>query len=176
MGDADDSYDFSKLEPFVERLRDGYDLVAGNRFKGGILAGAMPWAQVAGQSLPLVVARRLYGTPAGDIYCGLRGFDRRKIPTRHRASGMEFAIEMIVKASNVGLRVARSRRRSRPTRRAGYLTSTPGGTAGSRSGSCSSTAPWLFLYPGLFLLAVGTAGMALLIPGERGRSAASAST
>jgi glycosyltransferase involved in cell wall biosynthesis len=107
MGDADDSYDFSQLEPFIERLRAGYDPVAGNRFKGGIHPGAMPslhkWL---GNPFLSFVARRLYRTPAGDIYCGLRGFDCRKIEALDiRASGMEFAIEMIVKASNQGLRV-----------------------------------------------------------------------
>src|SRR5215217_4884175 len=80
MGDADDSYDFSALEPFVERLRAGYDLVAGNRFKGDIHPGAMPWLhRKLGNPVLSFVGRTLYRTPCGDIYCGLRGFDREKV-------------------------------------------------------------------------------------------------
>src|SRR5215218_8543758 len=94
MGDADDSYDFSALEPFVERLRAGYDLVAGNRFKGGIHPEAMPWLhRRLGNPALSFIGRRLYGTPCGDIYCGLRGFDRDKVRALDiRSSGMEFAI------------------------------------------------------------------------------------
>jgi glycosyltransferase involved in cell wall biosynthesis len=80
MGDADDSYDFADLEPFVARLRDGYDLVNGNRFEGGIEPGAMPWLhRHLGNPVLSFVGRRLYGTLCGDIYCGLRGFDREKV-------------------------------------------------------------------------------------------------
>ena len=107
MGDADDSYDFSALEPFVEQLRAGYDLVAGNRFKGGIHPDAMPWLhRRLGNPALSFISRRLYGTACGDIYCGLRGFDREKIKALDiRSSGMEFAIEMIVKATMQGFRV-----------------------------------------------------------------------
>ena len=107
MGDADDSYDFSDLEPFVRRLQEGYELVNGNRFKGGIREGAMPWLhRWFGNPVLSFVGRRLYGTPCGDIYCGLRGFDREKVAALDiRSSGMEFAIEMIVKATMQGLRV-----------------------------------------------------------------------
>ena len=109
MGDADDSYDFADLEPFVERLREGYDLVTGNRFKGGIQPGAMPWLhRKLGNPVLSFVGRRLYGTPCGDIYCGLRGFDREKIRALDvQSPGMEFAIEMIVKATMA--RLARHR-------------------------------------------------------------------
>ncbi len=101
MGDADDSYDFSDLEPFVARLREGYDFVAGNRFKGGIQPGAMPWLHKwLGNPVLSFVSRRLYGTPCGDINCGLRAFDREKITALDiRSPGMEYAIEMIVKAT-----------------------------------------------------------------------------
>src|SRR4029453_541687 len=107
MGDADDSYDFSDLEPFVERLRDGYDLVNGNRFEGGIKPGAMPWLhRHLGNPVLSFVGRRLYGTPCGDIYCGLRGFDREKVIALDLpSSGLAFEIEMIVKATMLGLRV-----------------------------------------------------------------------
>ena len=107
MGDADGSYDFGGLEPFVEQLRGGYDLVVGNRFRGGIESGAMPWLHrhLGNPVLPLI-GRRFFGTACGDIYCGLRGFDRTKILALDiRARGMEFAIEMVVKATMQNLRV-----------------------------------------------------------------------
>src|SRR5919204_3574228 len=70
MGDADDSYDFADLEPFVRRLKEGYDVVAGNRFKGGIHPGAMPWLhRTLGNPVLSFVGRKLYGTACGDIYC-----------------------------------------------------------------------------------------------------------
>jgi glycosyltransferase involved in cell wall biosynthesis len=170
MGDADDSYDFSQLEPFVERLREGYDLVAGNRFKGGIHPGAMPplhkWL---GNPFLSFVARRLYRTPAGDIYCGLRGFDRSKIEALDiRASGMEFAIEMIVKASNQDLRVTEVPTTLSPDAegRVPHLNTWRDGWKSIRLLLLYSP-KWLFLYPGLFLLAAGIAGMAWLIPGGR---------
>jgi glycosyltransferase involved in cell wall biosynthesis len=170
MGDADDSYDFSKLEPFVERLRDGYDLVAGNRFRGGIQPGAMPWLhRWLGNPFLSFVARRLYRTPAGDIYCGLRGFDRQKIEALDiRASGMEFAIEMIVKASNQGLRVTEVPTTLSPDAegRVPHLNTWRDGWKSIRLLLLYSP-KWLFLYPGLFLLVAGILGMAWLIPGGR---------
>jgi glycosyltransferase involved in cell wall biosynthesis len=170
MGDADDSYDFSKLEQFVQGLRAGNDLVVGNRFKGGIRPGAMPWLHKwLGNPFLSFVARRLYRTPAGDIYCGLRGFDRRKIADLDiRASGMEFAIEMIVKASNLGLRVTEVPTTLSPDAegRVPHLNTWRDGWKSIRLLLLYSP-KWLFLYPGLFLLAVGVAGMAWLIPGSR---------
>jgi hypothetical protein len=170
MGDADDSYDFSQLEPFVERLREGYDLVAGNRFEGGIQPGAMPWLHKwLGNPFLSFVARRLYGTPAGDIYCGLRGFDRKKIEALDiRASGMEFAIEMVVKASTLGLRVTEVPTTLSPDAegRVPHLNTWKDGWKSIRLLLLYSP-KWLFLYPGLLLLVVGIAGMALLIPGTR---------
>jgi glycosyltransferase involved in cell wall biosynthesis len=168
MGDADDSYDFSQLEPFVERLREGYDLVAGNRFRGGIQPDAMPWLHKwLGNPFLSFVGRRLYGTPAGDIYCGLRGFDRRKVEALDiRASGMEFAIEMIVKASTSGLRVTEVPTTLSPDAegRVPHLNTWRDGWKSIRLLLLYSP-KWLFLYPGLILLVVGIAGMALLIPG-----------
>jgi glycosyltransferase involved in cell wall biosynthesis len=168
MGDADDSYDFSALDPFVEQLRNGYDLVAGNRFKGGIHPEAMPWLHKRlGNPVLSFVGRRLYGTPAADIYCGLRGFDRKKIEALDiRASGMEFAIEMIVKASNQGLRVTEVPTTLSPDAegRVPHLNTWKDGWKSIRLLLLYSP-KWLFLYPGLFLLVVGIAGMAWLIPG-----------
>jgi glycosyltransferase involved in cell wall biosynthesis len=170
MGDADDSYDFSALEPFVQRLREGYDLVAGNRFKGGIHPGAMPWLHKwLGNPALSFIGRRLYGTPCGDIYCGLRGFDREKIDALDvRSPGMEFAIEMIVKATMQGLRVTEVPTTLSPDAegRMPHLDTWKDGWKSLRLLLLYSPR-WLFLYPGLFLLAVGIAGMAWLIPGER---------
>jgi glycosyltransferase involved in cell wall biosynthesis len=170
MGDADDSYDFSKLEPFVEELRNGHDLVAGNRFKGGIRPGAMPWLHKwLGNPMLSFIGRRLYGTPCGDIYCGLRGFDRQKIEQLDiRSSGMEFAIEMIVKATMQGLRVTEVPTTLSPDAegRQPHLNTWRDGWKSVRLLLLYSP-KWLFLYPGLFLLALGIAGMAWLIPGNR---------
>jgi glycosyltransferase involved in cell wall biosynthesis len=170
MGDADDSYDFSNLGPFVERLREGYDLVAGNRFKGGIRPGAMPFLHKwLGNPMLSFIGRRLYGTPCGDIYCGLRGFDREKIIALDvRSPGMEFAIEMIVKATMTGLRVTEVPTTLSPDAegREPHLNTWRDGWKSMRLLMLYSP-KWLFLYPGLLLLAVGLAGMAWLIPGER---------
>jgi glycosyltransferase involved in cell wall biosynthesis len=170
MGDADDSYDFSELGPFVEQLRNGYDLVAGNRFKGGIRPGAMPWLhRKLGNPVLSFVGRRLYGTPAGDIYCGLRGFDRKKIVALDvQSTGMEFAIEMIVKATMNGLRVTEVPTTLSPDAegREPHLNTWRDGWRSIRLLLLYSP-KWLFLYPGLFFLLVGLAGMAWLIPGNR---------
>jgi len=108
MGDSDDSYDFSALMPFVEKLRDGYDLVMGNRFKGGIARGAMPLShRYFGNPLLSAIGRRFFNTDvSGDFYCGLRGF--RKEPVQRlklQSPGMEFALEMLIKAGMNGLRI-----------------------------------------------------------------------
>jgi glycosyltransferase involved in cell wall biosynthesis len=170
MGDADDSYDFADLEPFVRRLREGYDVVAGNRFKGGIHAGAMPWLhRKLGNPVLSFVGRRLYGTACGDIYCGLRGFDREKVAALDvQSSGMEFAIEMIVKATMAGLRVTEVPTTLSPDAegREPHLNTWRDGWRSIRLLLLYSP-KWLFLYPGLFFLLVGLAGMAWLLPGNR---------
>jgi glycosyltransferase involved in cell wall biosynthesis len=170
MGDADDSYDFSDLEPFVRGLREGYDLVAGNRFKGGIHPGAMPWLhRRLGNPVLSFVGRTLYGTPCGDIYCGIRGFDREKVAALDiRSSGMEFAIEMIVKATMQGLRVTEVPTTLSPDAegREPHLNTWRDGWRSIRLLLLYSP-KWLFLYPGLFSLVVGLLGMAWLIPGNR---------
>jgi glycosyltransferase involved in cell wall biosynthesis len=170
MGDADDSYDFADLEPFVTRLRDGYDLVAGNRFKGGIHPGAMPWLhRRLGNPVLSFVGRTLYGTPCGDIYCGLRGFDREKVAALDiQSTGMEFAIEMIVKATMSGLRVTEVATTLSPDAegREPHLNTWRDGWRSIRLLLLYSP-KWLFLYPGLFFLLVGLAGMAWLLPENR---------
>ena len=108
MGDADDSYDFSELEPFVERLRAGDELVMGNRFKGGIAEGAMPpLHKYLGNPVLSWIGRVLFRSPIGDFHCGLRGFNRQSILNLHlQTTGMEFASEVVVKSTLGGLRVS----------------------------------------------------------------------
>jgi hypothetical protein len=170
MGDADDSYDFSALEPFVDRLKDGCDVVNGNRFKGGIRPGAMPLLhRRLGNPVLSFIGRRLYGTPCGDIYCGLRGFRRDKIIELDiRSSGMEYAIEMLVKATMRGLRVTEVPTTLSPDARdrEPHLRTWRDGWRSIRLLLLYSPT-WLFLYPGAFLLAVGLVGIAWLLPGQR---------
>jgi glycosyltransferase involved in cell wall biosynthesis len=107
MGDADDSYDFTLLAPFIERLRAGDELVMGNRFKGGIRPGAMPWLhRYLGNPVLTGILNLLFRTPAGDAHCGLRGFDKEAyVRLGLVAPGMEFASEMVVRAALCGLRI-----------------------------------------------------------------------
>jgi hypothetical protein len=108
MGDSDESYDFLALMPFVEKLRDGYDLVMGNRFRGGIAPGAMPLShRYFGNPMLSAVGRTFYRSKAcGDFYCGLRGFRKESIQRLNLQSlGMEFALEMLIKAGMNGLRI-----------------------------------------------------------------------
>jgi glycosyltransferase involved in cell wall biosynthesis len=170
MGDADDSYDFGDLGQMVERLRGGYDLVVGNRFRGGIRPGSMPALhRYLGNPMLSFVGRRLFGTPCGDIYCGLRGFDREKVAALDiRSTGMEFAIEMVVKATMQGLAVTEVPTVLSPDAegREPHLRTWRDGWRSLRLLLLYSPR-WLFLYPGLALLAIGLAGMAWLLPAER---------
>ena len=170
MGDADGSYDFGELGPFVEALRAGNDLVVGNRFQGGISPGAMPWLhRHLGNPVLSFVGRRLFGVSCGDIYCGLRGFDRDKVEALDlRSRGMEYAIEMVVKATLHDLRVTEVPTVLSPDAegREPHLKTWRDGWKSLRLLALYSPR-WLFLYPGAALLAVGLAGMAWLIPSER---------
>ena len=170
MGDADDSYDFADLGALVDRLRAGYDLVVGNRFAGGIRPGSMPWLhEHVGNPVLSFIGRRLFGTPCGDIYCGLRGFDRAKIAALDlRSAGMEFAIEMIVKATVRKLRVGEVPTVLSPDAegRAPHLKTWRDGWRSLRLLLLYSPR-WLFLYPGIVLFALGLAGMAWLLPAQR---------
>ena len=107
MGDSDDSYDFSRLDLFVDALRDGADLVMGNRFAGGIMPGAMPpLHRYLGNPVLSSIGRVLFRSPCKDFHCGLRGFNRAAILSLHlSAPGMEFASEMVVKATIKRLRI-----------------------------------------------------------------------
>lgn len=107
MGDADDSYDWSNLDPFLQALRDGNDLVMGNRFKGGIAPGAMPWHhRHIGNPLLSFAARIVFRVPIRDFHCGMRGFTKDAYKAmRPDTTGMEFATEMIANAARSGVRI-----------------------------------------------------------------------
>jgi hypothetical protein len=170
MGDADDSYDFSQLGLFVEKLREGHDLVVGNRFQGAIEPGAMPFLhKYLGNPVLSFIGRRLFGTACGDIYCGLRGFDRAKVATLDiRSGGMEFAIEMVVKATLGRWRVTEVPTTLSPDarERTPHLRTWRDGWRSLRLLLLYSPR-WLFLYPGLALLVAGLAAGAWLLPGQR---------
>ena len=108
MGDADDSYDFTKLMPFIVELRKGADLVMGNRFKGGIEPGAMPVLhKYLGNPVLSFIGRLFFRSSIGDFHCGLRGFRRASVLDLHlQAAGMEFASELVVKATLARQKIA----------------------------------------------------------------------
>jgi glycosyltransferase involved in cell wall biosynthesis len=160
MGDADDSYDFERLEGFVEKLRAGYTLVMGNRFAGGIRAGAMPWLhRYLGNPVLSFIGRVLFRTPVRDFHCGLRGFDRAAVQALElRTRGMEFASELVVKAALARWRIAEVPTilspdgRGRPP----HLRSWRDGWR-HLSFLLLFSPRWLFLYPGIALLSAGVA-------------------
>jgi len=165
IGDADDSYDFSRLEDFVDKLRAGYPLVMGNRFKGGIRPGAMPALhRYLGNPLLSFVGRLFFRTGVGDFHCGLRGFEREAARALDlRTSGMEFASELVVKAALAGWRIAEVPTTLHPDGRGRppHLRSWRDGWRHLRFLLLFSPR-WLFLYPGVALLALGTALTAAL--------------
>jgi glycosyltransferase involved in cell wall biosynthesis len=108
MADADDSYDWTAIAPFVRKIREGYDLVMGNRFQGGIMAGAMPHLhRYLGNPALSLVARIAFRTKIGDFHCGMRAFTRAAFDRMQlKTTGMEFATEMVANASHQKLRIA----------------------------------------------------------------------
>jgi len=170
MGDADDSYDFSNLEPFLEKLRAGYDLVVGNRFKGGIAPHAMPpLHRYLGNPVLTAIGRLFFNSPCGDFHCGLRGFSKAAIERLDlRTTGMEFASETVVKATLHGLRITEVPTtlsvdgRNRPP----HLRSWRDGWRHLRFLLLYSPR-WLFLYPGLLLMLIGTVICGWLLLGPR---------
>jgi glycosyltransferase involved in cell wall biosynthesis len=168
MADADSSYDFYDLGPFINCLSHGADLVIGNRFKGGIDSGAMPFLhQFLGNPVLSWIGRLFFRLKIGDFHCGLRAFQKDRILALNlRTTGMEFASEMIVKAALAGYRIdevptrlyrdGRSRGSHLRTWRDGWR---------HLSFLLSFSPKWLFLYPGLVLLASGLFGVILLLPG-----------
>ena len=168
MGDADDSYDFSNLMPFIIELRKGAELVIGNRFKGGISKNAMPpLHRYLGNPVLSLIGRVFYRTSVGDFHCGLRGFSRTAILGLKLGSpGMEFASEMVLKASLFGLRITEVPTTLRPDGRTRppHLRSWRDGWRHLKI--LLSFAPhWLFLYPGVALCALGVLVFLALIGG-----------
>jgi len=170
MGDADDSYDFSALSPFLEKLRQGNDLVMGNRFKGGIKPGAMPpLHKYLGNPVLTGIGRIFFKSPSSDFHCGLRGFRTQAIRNLDlRTTGMEFASEMVVKSTLRRLKIAEVPTTLSPDgrNRPPHLRSWRDGWRHLRFMLLYSPR-WLFLYPGLFLLLAGLAAGLWLLPGPR---------
>jgi hypothetical protein len=168
MGDSDDSYDFTALDPFVARLREGYQLVMGNRFRGGIAPGAMPpLHRYLGNPVLSTIGRVFFRSPVRDFHCGLRGFERQAmLDLDLHAPGMEFASEMVVKATVNGLRITEVPTtlspdgRSRPP----HLRSWRDGWRHLRF-LLVFCPRWLFLIPGAALFLAGLLAMAALLPG-----------
>ncbi len=170
MGDADESYDFSHIPRFVKKLREGHELVMGNRFRGGIMPGAMPpLHRYLGNPVLSGIGRLLFRSQSGDFHCGLRGFSKRAIDSLGlKAPGMEFASEMVVKATIQGLKICEVPTTLSPDGRdrPPHLRSWRDGWRHLRFMLLFSP-KWLFLYPGLLLVLVGALAMAWLLPNSR---------
>ncbi|HUI51295.1 MAG TPA: glycosyltransferase family 2 protein [Terriglobales bacterium] len=170
MADSDDSYDFSHIPRFLEQLRAGADLVMGNRFRGGIESDAMPFLhRYLGNPVLTGIGRLFFGSACRDFHCGMRAFRKDSFLRMDiRSTGMEFASEMVVKASLFGMDV-----REVPTTLSPDGRSHPPHLRTWRDGwrhlrfLLMYSPRWAFLYPGLILMLVGAAGCALLLPGPR---------
>lgn len=172
MGDADDSYDFSEVHKFVEKLRNGHDLVMGCRLPGGggkIVPGAMPFThRYFGNPMFTALAKIFFRSRVNDVYCGLRGFTKVFYESLGlRCTGMEFATEMIIKAclfsknvAEIPITLHRDGRIAHPP----HLSTVRDGLKTLRFFLIFSPR-WLFVYPGLFLMIIGALGFALLLPG-----------
>jgi glycosyltransferase involved in cell wall biosynthesis len=170
VGDADGSYDFLEIPRLLQQLRDGNDLVLGNRFQGRIQPGAMPLLhRYLGNPVLSGIGRLFFGSSCGDFHCGLRGFRREAVLRLDlQTTGMEFASEMVVKAMLHGLRIAQI-----PTTLSRAGRSHPPHLRSWRDGwrhlrfMLLFCPRWLFLYPGLALILIGVLVMAWLMPGPR---------
>jgi glycosyltransferase involved in cell wall biosynthesis len=170
MGDADGSYDFMAIDKFLAELRKGNDLVMGNRFRGGVAKGAMPFLhRWLGNPVLSFLGRLFFSSEVGDFHSGLRGFRRSSILALDlRTTGMEFASEMVVKASVQRLRITEvpvtlsPDKRDRPP----HLRTWRDGWRHLRFLLLYSPR-WLFLYPGVLLMAFGALVLLWLLPGER---------
>ena len=178
MGDADDSYDFLEIPKFVAELRRGFELVQGCRLPSGggtVLPGAMPllhrwW----GNPMFSIMARRMFHAPIHDIYCGMRGFTKRGyLSLDQRCTGMEFATEMIIKATRYGLKIGEVPITLHPDGRKAHAPHLKTFRDGWRTLRffliCSPR--WLFLWPGVALFGLGLLGYALAMPGIQIRGA-----
>jgi glycosyltransferase involved in cell wall biosynthesis len=168
MGDADDSYDFGAIPAFLAELRKGADLVMGNRFRGGIAPGAMPFShRYLGNPVLSRIGRLFFKTRVGDFHCGLRGFTKAAyLRMGLVTSGMEFASEMVVKASLLGMKISEVPVALSPDgrSRAPHLRTWRDGWRHLRFLLLYSPR-WLFLIPGIVLFLVGLLGSAVLIAG-----------
>jgi hypothetical protein len=168
MADADDSYDFSQLDAFVDGLREGNTMVIGHRFRGGIQPGAMPLLhRYLGNPVLSFAGRLFFSSDIGDFHCGLRGVDRAAtLELGLRAPGMEFASEMIVKATLAGWRIAEVPTVLSPDgrSRAPHLRSWRDGWRHLRFLLMMSPR-WLMLYPGACLIGVGVAAEIAILHG-----------
>lgn len=161
MGDADDSYDFSNIMPYIDKLREGYELVMGNRFKGGIEKGAMPWShKYIGTPVISFLGRLFYKSKIGDFNCGMRGYNKESILNLDlKCTGMEYASEMIVQANLNGIKITeipttlKKDGRSRPP----HLKSFSDGWRHLKFLLLYSP-KWLFLIPGMILMLIGLIG------------------
>jgi glycosyltransferase involved in cell wall biosynthesis len=170
IADADDSYEFAHLSRFLDELRSGAELVVGNRFRGGIEPGAMPFLhRYLGNPVLSLLGRLFFCSPVQDAHCGMRAFSREAYHRLNlRTTGMEFASEMIVKASLYRQRIAevptilRKDGRCRPP----HLRTWRDGWRHLRFLLMYSPR-WLFLVPGLLLMLMGSSLMLWLLPSER---------
>jgi glycosyltransferase involved in cell wall biosynthesis len=170
MADSDDSHDLENLYPFMDKLRSGFDLVMGNRFKGGIEPGAMSWKnRYIGNPLLSFIGRLFFQASVGDFHCGMRAFTQsafRKMDLR--TTGMEFASEIVIKAKLMGLKMTEV-----PTFMSQDGRSRPPHLRPYRDGwrhlrfMLMYSPRWLFLYPGILLILLGLAGCAWLLPEPR---------
>ena len=174
MGDADDSYDFREIPAFVAKLRDGFELVQGCRLPSGggtVMPGAMPFLhRWWGNPMFSWLARGWFHAPVSDVYCGLRGFTRALYERLdQRCTGMEFATEMIIKSSLMGAKMTEvpitlhvdGRKAHAP-----HLRTFRDGWRTLRFFMLYSPR-WLFLVPGMLLIAFGAIGYAIALPGLR---------
>jgi glycosyltransferase involved in cell wall biosynthesis len=170
MGDSDDSYDFTQVDVFVAKLREGFDLVMGNRFWGEHIPGAMPFLhRYLGNPGLSWLGRVFFKCPVGDFQCGLRGFRKSAIDTLDlHTIGMEFSTEMVVKATLFKLRIAEIPTTLSPDGRGRppHLRTWRDGWRYLRFLLLYSPR-WLFLYPGIVLFLLGTAVCAWLLPGAQ---------
>jgi glycosyltransferase involved in cell wall biosynthesis len=168
MGDSDDSYDFSDLSAFVAKLREGYELVMGNRFRGEIKPGAMPWKnRYIGNPVLSGIGQLLFPSPMSDFHCGIRGFAKEAFLRMDlRTTGMEFASEMVIKATLMKMRLAEV-----PTTLSKDGRSRPPHLRPYRDGwrhlrfMLLFSPNWIFLYPGIVIMVVTLVLGALLVAG-----------
>jgi len=170
MADSDDSYDFGHIPRLVEQLRNGSDLVMGNRFRGGIRKGAMPLLhRYLGNPVLTALGRLFFRSPCGDFHCGLRAFRKDSYERMEiRSTGMEFASEMVVKASLLRMKVSEVPTTLSPDGRshAPHLRTWHDGWRHLRFLLMYSPR-WLFLYPGIASIVLGLVVCFWLLPGPR---------